>query len=59
MVEWLIVLVISVAVFVLFFLAFLLKRRPKGEPVELKTCARCSCGKSDAPIAARGNCRQH
>ncbi len=59
MVEWVIVLAISFAVFVLFFLAFLLKRRSKGEPVELKTCARCSCGKSDESASARGNCRQH
>jgi hypothetical protein len=59
MVEWLIVLAVSVGVFVLFFLAFLVKRRPDGGPVEVKTCARCSCGKGDAPAESRGNCRQH
>jgi hypothetical protein len=59
MVQWVIVLVIAVVVFVLFFLAFLLKPRPKGGPVEVKTCARCTCQKSADPPAARTNCRQH
>ncbi|MFO7708515.1 MAG: hypothetical protein R6V84_10115 [Desulfobacterales bacterium] len=56
MVELLIVLAITVAGFLLFFLAFLLKRRPKGGPVELKTCARCSCDKAAGPAGARGGC---
>ncbi len=54
--EVLIVLAITVAGFILFFLAFLLKRRPKGEPVELKTCARCTCNKPADPPGSRGGC---
>ncbi len=54
--ELLIVLAISIAAFILFFLVFLIKRRPKGEPVELKTCARCTCDKSAGPSVARGGC---
>jgi hypothetical protein len=54
--ELLIVLAITVAGFLLFFLAFLLRRRPDGQPVELKTCARCSCGKAADEPTARGGC---
>lgn len=56
MVEMLVVLAITVAGFALFFLAFLIKRRPKGTPVELKTCARCTCDTSADPSVARGGC---
>ncbi|MCU0560150.1 MAG: hypothetical protein MUD16_08140 [Desulfobacterales bacterium] len=56
MVEVLVVLAVTIAGFLLFFLAFLIKRRPKGEPVELKTCARCTCNRTADPSAARGKC---
>ena len=57
MVEVLIVLAVTAAGFLLFFLAFLIKRRPRGEPVELKTCARCTCNKAADPLGARSGCR--
>lgn len=43
MLEFIVMLGAAVLVFSLFILAFLLKKKPKDEPVQIHTCARCSC----------------
>ena len=43
MLEFIVMLGAAALVFGLFILAFLLKKTPKDEPVQIHTCARCRC----------------
>ena len=48
MLEFMLMLGSAVLVFGLFILAFLLKKKPKNEPVQFHTCARCSCDRKNS-----------
>ena len=48
MFEVLIAALITAAVFALFILAFLIRKRPPGKPVHVHRCARCDCDRKDS-----------
>jgi hypothetical protein len=55
MFEVLIAALITLVVFALFILAFLIRKRPPGKPVHVHRCARCDCERKNShPLPVHG-----